>query len=66
MLQDMRLGSPPTLQEQSLLASSFSPVKKQLKTVKSSKKVMATVLCYVYGVLLVGFTNLASAVNTDP
>jgi len=60
----MRLGSPPTLQEQSLVASSLSPVKKQLKTVKSPRKVMAAVLCYVYGVLLVGFTHLASAVNT--
>jgi len=37
MLQDMRLGSPTTLQEQSLVASSLSPVNIQESNILSKR-----------------------------
>jgi hypothetical protein len=57
-------GFPLNSREQAQEASSFFPVKKQFKAVESPAKVMATFICYVYGVLLVGFTYLALTVNT--
>ena len=40
-----------------------SPVKKKFKTVQSHGKVMSTVFCVVYALLLVDLTPLSSAIN---
>jgi hypothetical protein len=64
MIQDMRLVSPTTLQRAKPGRILTLHIQKQLKTVKSPGKVMATLLRHVYGVLLVGFLQLASAINT--